>query len=68
MTTNTRIATRRTNRTRHVVTGVSHWYLGMLGRTVCGVRNVDVHVEQAKRGDAFLCKRCVHAMGWDRER
>lgn len=61
-----RIATRRTSRTRHVVIGVPRWYSGMLGTTECGIRNVDVHEEQAKRGDDLLCRRCTRVLGWDR--
>lgn len=65
MSASTRIATRRTNRTRHVVTGVPRWWSGMLGITECGVRNADVHEEQAKRDDPLLCQRCVRILGWD---
>jgi hypothetical protein len=68
MSASSRIATRRASTIHHVVTGVPRWYAGMLAMTECGVKNADVHENEAKRGDALLCKRCARALGWDLRR
>jgi hypothetical protein len=65
MAQSTRIATRRASSIHHVVTGVPHWYAGMLATTECGTKNADVHENEAQRSDALLCKRCKRSLGWD---